>query len=59
MNSSKLKSRNPSGNIIEIHNRPHYLKYLINEGNKSKFNLYFHNDPLTMTCSKNLVKVNI
>ena len=29
----KLEKQNPS-NIIEIHNRPHYLKYLINEGIK-------------------------
>ena len=43
-----------SSKIIEIHNRPHYLKYLINEGVKSKFVLYFHNDPLTMTGSKGL-----
>ncbi len=49
----KLEKLQPS-NIIEIHNRPHYLKYLINEGIKSKFVLYFHNDPLTMTGSKSL-----
>ena len=49
----KIEKKNPS-NIIEIHNRPHYLKYLINEGVKSKFVLYFHNDPLTMTGSKSL-----
>ena len=49
----KIEKSNPS-KIIEIHNRPHYLKYLINEGVKSKFVLYFHNDPLTMTGSKSL-----
>ena len=49
----KIEKSIPS-NIIEIHNRPHYLKYLINEGVKSKFVLYFHNDPLTMTGSKSL-----
>ena len=49
----KIEKSNPS-DIIEIHNRPHYLKYLINEGVKSKLVLYFHNDPLTMTGSKNL-----
>ena len=49
----KHEKLNPS-NIIEIHNRPHYLKYLINEGVKAKFVLYFHNDPLTMTGSKSL-----
>ncbi len=46
--------KSSSSDIIEIHNRPHYLKYLINEGVKSKFVLYFHNDPLTMTGSKSL-----
>ncbi len=45
-----------SSDIIEIHNRPHYLNYLINEGVKSKFVLYFHNDPLTMTGSKVLAE---
>ena len=49
----KMEKEN-SSSIIEIHNRPHYLKYLINEGIKSKFVLYFHNDPLTMTGSKSL-----
>ncbi len=49
----KIEKSNPS-QIIEIHNRPHYLKYLINEGVNSKFVLYFHNDPLTMTGSKSL-----
>ena len=49
----KIEKLNPS-HIIEIHNRPHYLKYLINEGVNSKFVLYFHNDPLTMTGSKTL-----
>ena len=49
----KIEKSSPS-DIIEIHNRPHYLKYLINEGVKSKYVLYFHNDPLTMTGSKSL-----
>ncbi|OUX53099.1 MAG: glycosyl transferase family 1 [Pelagibacteraceae bacterium TMED287] len=49
----KIEKSSPS-QIIEIHNRPHYLKYLIKEGVTSKFVLYFHNDPLTMTGSKSL-----
>ena len=49
----KIEKSTPS-TIIEVHNRPHYLKYLINEGVRSKFVLYFHNDPLTMTGSKSL-----
>ena len=37
--------------IIEIHNRPEVFK-LIKPNFKSKFILYFHNDPLTMNGSK-------
>ncbi len=37
--------------IIEIHNRPNYIKYLDNIQNK-KIILYFHNDPLSMNGSK-------
>ena len=35
--------------IIEIHNRPNYVKYLKNIN--KKIILYFHNDPLSMTGS--------
>ena len=38
-----------NSDIIEIHNRPNYVKYL-KETNK-KLILYFHNDPLSMTGS--------
>ncbi|MDB4845899.1 glycosyltransferase [Candidatus Pelagibacter sp.] len=41
-----------NSNLIEIHNRPTYLSYLIKEKINSKFILYFHNDPLTMRGSK-------
>ena len=44
----KIKS-----NIIEIHNRPNYLKYFKNE-NLSKIVFYFHNDPLSMNGSKTI-----
>ena len=37
--------------IIELHNRPSYIKYLINL-NYAKKVLYFHNDPLEMNGSK-------
>ena len=40
--------------IIEVHNRPIYIKYLINEKVDSIFVLYFHNDPLSMTGSKTI-----
>ncbi len=40
-----------NSDIIEIHNRPNYIKYLENIRNK-KIILYFHNDPLSMNGSK-------
>jgi len=40
--------------IIEVHNRPIYIKYLIHEKVDSNFVLYFHNDPLSMTASKTI-----
>ena len=45
------KKRNSE--IIEIHNRPNYLK-LIKNKTKSKIILYFHNDPLSMLGSKTI-----
>jgi len=42
--------KNINADIIEIHNRPNYLKY-INKLN-SKIVLYFHNDPLEMAGSE-------
>ena len=44
-NEKKINS-----DIIEIHNRPNYIKYLNNHNNK-KIILYFHNDPLSMNGS--------
>ena len=49
--SEELK--NPS-NLIEIHNRPNYLKFLVNNLSKKNYTIYFHNDPLTMTGSKTI-----
>ncbi len=40
-----------NSDIIEIHNRPNYIRHLDNIKNK-KIILYFHNDPLTMNGSK-------
>ena len=37
--------------LIEIHNRPNYIKQIRKEFDK-KLILYFHNDPLTMQGSK-------
>ena len=42
-----------SSDLIEIHNRPNYVKFLFKNTN-AKLVLYFHNDPLTMNGSKYL-----
>ena len=39
--------------VIEVHNRPNYIKFLKDNSN-SKIILYFHNDPLTMNGSKTI-----
>ena len=46
------KENNFNSDIIEIHNRPNYIKYLRNS--KRRKILYFHNDPLSMTGSKKI-----
>ncbi len=45
------KKRN--SDIIEIHNRPTYLKFF-NKSRHKKFVFYFHNDPLSMNGSTSL-----
>jgi glycosyltransferase involved in cell wall biosynthesis len=47
------KKINP--NLIEIHNRPNYIK-LIKEEFTNKLFLFFHNDPLTMSGSKTIAE---
>ncbi len=49
----KLEKKNNS-NLIEIHNRPNYLKDLVNNLNDKSYVIYFHNDPLTMKGSKTI-----
>ena len=44
------KEKLVNSDIIEIHNRPNYVKYLKNINDK-KIILYFHNDPLSMNGS--------
>ncbi len=46
------KEKKINANIIEIHNRPNYIKYLKNIN--KKIILYFHNDPLSMTGSESV-----
>ena len=38
-------------NLIEIHNRPNYLYFLVKGLSKRNYILYFHNDPLSMNGS--------
>ena len=47
----KLEKKNDS-TIIEIHNRPSYIKILSKEIKRKIFTLYFHNDPLSMDGSQ-------
>ncbi len=58
--SSKLYLKNfielekkRKSDIIEIHNRPHYLKFFSNLKDR-KYVFYFHNDPLKMIGSTNV-----
>ena len=44
------KEKKINSDILEIHNRPNYIKFL--KGIKKKIILYFHNDPLSMNGSK-------
>ena len=46
--------KNQPSELIEIHNRPSYLKYLTNSLFKKNYILYFHNDPLSMNGSASI-----
>ena len=54
-NFIKLEKKRKS-DIIEIHNRPSYLKYF--DYFKKRIVFYFHNDPLTMTGSISIKERN-
>jgi len=67
INKSIFKSQNRSyaeefinlekkrkSDLIEIHNRPIYLNYLLKSLEKRNYIIYFHNDPLTMNGSRTL-----
>ena len=45
-----------NSSIIEIHNRPTYVKILSNQFQKKIISLYFHNDPLSMDGSKTILE---
>ena len=46
--------RKKSSDLIEIHNRPNYLKIIEKKLNKRNYTLFFHNDPLSMDGSKTI-----
>jgi len=46
--------RNNKSDLIELHNRPIYLRYLLNSLSNRNYILYFHNDPLSITGSKSI-----
>jgi len=43
-----------NSDLIELHNRPIYLKYLTRSIQNKNYILYFHNDPQTMSGSKTI-----
>ncbi len=49
----KLEINNKSS-IIEIHNRPSYVRIISSKIKKRVLSLYFHNDPLSMDGSKSI-----
>ena len=54
INSFILFERKESSDLIEIHNRPNYLKFIEKRLNKRNYVLFFHNDPLSMEGSKSI-----
>ena len=48
------KEKIKNSDLIEIHNRPNYLKILTKNFKNKFYTIYFHNDPLTMTGSKTI-----
>ena len=54
----KFERKEPS-ELIEIHNRPIYLKFLSSRLNKRTYTLFFHNDPLSMEGSKSISDRNL
>ena len=46
--------RETNSSIIEIHNRPSYVKIISSQTKNKVLSLYFHNDPLSMDGSKSI-----
>ena len=55
-NFLKIESKNKS-DIIEIHNRPSYVKQILSKI-KSNIILFYHNDPLSMNGSETIEERN-
>ena len=51
--------KNERSNLIEIHNRPNYLRFLIEKLNKRNYSLFFHNDPCQWKVQKISMRENI
>ena len=49
----QFERKEPS-DLIEVHNRPNYLKFIEKKLNKRNYTLFFHNDPLSMEGSKSI-----
>jgi len=50
----KFERQGKKSDLIEIHNRPNYLKYIEKKLQKRNYTLFFHNDPLSMEGSKSI-----
>jgi glycosyltransferase involved in cell wall biosynthesis len=50
-----LKDEEDQSDLLEIHNRPHYIR-LLSKYYRNKIILYFHNNPLEMKGSKSLIE---
>jgi len=46
--------RKNQSELIEIHNRPNYLKFIEKKLDRRQYTLFFHNDPLSMEGSKSI-----
>ncbi len=56
-NFVNIEKKNKS-DLIELHNRPIYIKYLTENLVQRNYILYFHNDPLSMVGSKTINERN-
>jgi len=50
----KFEKKRKKSDLIEIHNRPNYLKFIEKKLTKRNYTLFFHNDPLSMEGSKSI-----